>query len=102
MCGPAATGACAGPPDGTVDVVNDVQGVLDKYWNTNALQKARADLLGLGSPEPPETPDQLVGIVPDVMACLDAFVGTPYPFDGPQACGGGGGGGGGDPPPGGE
>lgn len=73
VCGPGQVGACTDPPDGTVDVQNDVLGVLDKFANVNALEKTRADIA-------PQAPDLLVDVFTDVLYCLDAFTGAPFPF----------------------
>ena len=83
VCGPGPGGACSGVPDGVVDVPNDVLGVLNKYTNTNDLQKARADL------EPGDDaiyagtnngPDLIVQVSNDVLEALAAYGGAPYPF----------------------
>jgi hypothetical protein len=90
VCGPGLRGACSEPPDGGVDVTNDVLGVLDKFANVNDLQKTRADL------EPGDDatrggnhngPDLLVNVTNDVLFCLDAFTGAPYPFVPGDPCG---------------
>ena len=73
VCGPSGAGACTGPVDGTVDVTNDVLGILDKFTNVSNLQKARGDL------EPREV-DFKVNVANDVLFCLDAFTGGLYPF----------------------
>jgi hypothetical protein len=79
VCGPGGGGACSGAADGTVDVTNDVLGVLDKFANVSRLQKARADL------EPGDFgenngPDFKVNVANDVLYCLEAFTGASYPF----------------------
>jgi hypothetical protein len=79
VCGPGPGGACTSVSDGVVDVANDVLGVLDKFANVNSLQKARADI------EPGDDgfnngPDFKVNVASDVLYCLDAFGGAPYPF----------------------
>ncbi len=73
VCGPGQLGACTDPPDGTVDVQNDVLGVLDKFSNVNALPKAAADIA-------PQAPDFIVDVATDVLLALAAFTGAPYPF----------------------
>ena len=78
ICGPAG-GACSGPPDGIVDVANDVNGVLEKFANTNSLQKARTDV-------EPEDVDLKVNVADDVLFVLDAFTGGQYPFGAPKDC----------------
>ncbi len=89
VCGPGPSGACSGPPDGVVDVTNDVLGVLDKFANIISLQKARADL------EPGDDgvyggtnngPDLKVNVANDVLYCLDAFTGAEYPFEPGDPC----------------
>jgi hypothetical protein len=79
VCGPSVMGACAAPPDGVVDVANDVLGVLGKFSNTFPLEKSRADL-------EPSTPDLKVSVANDVLFALDAFTGGPYPFAAPEPC----------------
>jgi hypothetical protein len=60
-----------GPPDGSVGVVTDVVGALNKFSNNLcAMQKARVDLV-------PCRVDFNVGI-PDVVAALYAFQGRDY------------------------
>ena len=73
VCGPGPGGACKGVADGIVDVTNDVLGVLDKFANVNNLQKARADL-------EPNLLDFKINVAMDVLHCLAAFGGAPYPF----------------------
>ena len=85
VCGPSGAGACTAVSDGTVDVTNDVLGVLDKFANVNNLQKARADL------EPGDDgfnngPDLKVNVPNDVLYCLDAFTGATYPFGPGDPC----------------
>ncbi len=65
--------ACSGVADGTVDVANDVLGLLDKFANINDLQKARADIA-------PVEVDFIIDVATDVLYCLDAFTGASYPF----------------------
>ncbi len=65
--------------EGTVDVTNDVLGVLDKFANVNSLQKARADLEPGGDGDN-NGPDFKVNVANDVLFALDAFTGDPYPF----------------------
>ncbi len=79
VCGPGPGGACSVVADGTVDVANDVLGVLDKFTNVNYLQKARADLEP-GDDGASNSPDFKVNVANDVLYCLDAFTGAPYPF----------------------
>ncbi len=79
VCGPGPGGACSGVADGTVDVTNDVLGVLDKFANINDLQKSRADLEP-GDDGASNGPDFKVNVANDVLYCLDAFTGAPYPF----------------------
>ncbi len=79
VCGPGPGGACSGVADGTVDVTNEVLGVLDKFANINDLQKARADLEP-GDDGASNSPDFKVNVANDVLYCLDAFQGAPYPF----------------------
>ena len=63
-----------GPPDGFVNVISDVVAVLTKFSNLpGAPIKARADLH-------PVTPDRNVSIL-DVLYVIEAFSGSPYPFD---------------------
>ena len=84
VCGPGPGGACTGQADGVVDVTNDVLGVLDKFTNTNNLQKIRADIepgdefwtTGKGS----NGPDFMVNVANDVLFVLNAFMGSQYPF----------------------
>jgi hypothetical protein len=65
-----------GPPDGSVGVVTDVVGALNKFSNIMcAMQKARGDLV-------PCLVDFNIGI-PDVVAALGAFTGGDYE----DACG---------------
>ena len=78
ICGPGPGGACKGVADGVVDVTNDVLGVLDKFANVNNLQKARADL-------EPNLLDFKINVAMDVLHCLAAFGGAPYPFAPKQA-----------------
>jgi hypothetical protein len=62
-----------GEPDGRVDFIPDVISVSDKFSNVNCpVPKGRADLQ-------PTVPDLLINSS-DVLACLDAFSGVPYPF----------------------
>ena len=86
VCGPGPGGACSGVADGTVDVANDVLGVLDKFANVNNLQKARADLEP-GDDGNNNGPDFKVNVANDVLYCLDAFTGAPYPFVPGNPCG---------------
>ena len=79
VCGPGPEGACSGPPDGTVDVTNDVLGVLGKFANTLALRKASADV-------GPATPDNKVDVANDVLLTIAAFGGAPYPFAPDDPC----------------
>ena len=66
-------------PDGSVDLVTDVTGVLNKFQNlTPSPSKARADV-------EPEVPDFEVNIS-DVIFVLNAFGGDPYPFSDPVPC----------------
>ena len=65
-----------GPPDGSVGIPTDVTAVLDKFKNLALFDcyapvKVRAE-------HDRCTPDQRIDI-PDVMFCLDAFRGFPYP-----------------------
>ncbi len=85
VCGPGDAGACSGAADGTVDVTNDVLGVLDKFSNVNNLQKARADLEP-GDDGTNNGPDFKVNVANDVLYCLDAFTGAPYPFEPGDPC----------------
>jgi hypothetical protein len=71
--------------DGTVDVANDVLGVLDKFANVNNLQKARADLEP-GDDGAGNGPDFKVNVANDVLYCLNAFTGAPYPFQPGDPC----------------
>ncbi len=73
VCGPGLAGACSQPPDGVVDVANDVLGVLGKFANTLALDKASTDV-------GPATPDRKVDVANDVLLTLAAFGGARYPF----------------------
>ena len=62
-----------GPPDGSVDIVTDVTGCLDKFRNlATGPSKARTDL-------EPSILDLTINIS-DVTFVLDAFGGSPYPF----------------------
>lgn len=79
VCGPSEAGACTAPADGVVDVTNDVLGLLAKFANTVALNKANADL-------EPATPDLKVNVANDVLYCLDAFLGSDYPFQPALPC----------------
>ena len=80
VCGPSLTaGACMAVADGIVDVTNDVLGVLDKFANVSALQKARADIEP-GDDGPNNGPDFKVNVANDVLFALDAFTGGSYPF----------------------
>lgn len=85
VCGPGGGGACSGVADGVVDVTNDVLGVLDKFANVNNLQKARADLEP-GDDGGSNGPDFKVNVANDVLYCLDAFTGAPYPFEPGDPC----------------
>jgi hypothetical protein len=85
VCGPGPGGACSAVADGTVDVANDVLGVLDKFANVNYLQKARADLEP-GDDGDNNGPDFLVNVANDVLFVLDAFTGAPYPFGPGDPC----------------
>ena len=72
-------GACAAVSDGRPNVPNDVLGLLNKFANINALEKARA------ANEPGDDginngPDLKVNISRDCLFILDAFRGFPYPF----------------------
>ncbi len=79
VCAPGPGGACSGPPDGIVDVANDVLGVLGKSSNGGgAPSKPRADL-------EPAVPDQKINIT-DVMHALGAFGGQEYNFPIPEPC----------------
>ena len=75
------------PPDGVVNVTTDVTAILDKFRNLpGAPIKARCDLAGV--PPNDGVLDFKIAIL-DVMWCLDAFIGSEYPFA-PSAdpCGG--------------
>lgn len=85
VCGPGEGGACTAPADGSVDVTNDVLGVLDKFANVNNLQKARADLEP-GDDGSNNGPDLKVNVANDVLYCLDAFTGAAYPFTPGDPC----------------
>ncbi len=85
VCGPGPGGACSAVADGIVDVANDVLGVLDKFENVNNLQKARADLEP-GDDGDNNGPDFKVNVANDVLYCLDAFTGAPYPFTPGDPC----------------
>ncbi len=85
VCGPGPGGACSGVADGTVDVTNDVLGVLDKFANVNSLQKARADLEP-GDDGDNNGPDFKVNVANDVLFVLDAFTGGSYPFTPGDPC----------------
>ena len=85
VCGPGPEGACSGPPDGVIDVQNDVLGLLDKFANVNNLQKARADI------EPGDDginngPDFKVHVANDVLFALEAFDEPEYPFQPGNPC----------------
>ncbi len=87
VCGPGPGGACSGASDGIVDVANDVLGVLDKFANLNNLQKARADLEpGDFNEADNNGPDFKVNVANDVLFCLAAFTGSPYPFSPGNPC----------------
>ncbi len=79
VCGPGPGGACSAVADGSVDVQNDVLGVLGKFANTFPLQKARADI-DPGDDGFNNGPDLKVNVANDVLFALDAFTGAPYPF----------------------
>ncbi len=86
ICGPGPGGVCTGVADGSADVAQDVVGLLDKFANINAIQKARADI------EPGDNginngPDFKVNIARDVLFALEAFSGFPYPFTPGDPCG---------------
>jgi hypothetical protein len=85
VCGPSGMGACTAVSDGTIDVANDVLGVLDKFANINNLQKARADLEP-GDDGTNNGPDFLINVANDVLYCLDAFTGATYPFGPGDPC----------------
>ncbi len=79
VCAPGPGGACSAPPDGIVDVANDVLGVLAKFANgIDAPSKPQADL-------EPAMPDQMINIT-DVMYTLGAFGGQEYDFSVPEPC----------------
>ncbi len=85
VCGPGPGGACTDVSEGSTDVANDVLGLLDKFANINALQKARADI------EPGDNgtnngPDFKVNVTNDVLFALEAFTGAPYPFTPGDPC----------------
>jgi hypothetical protein len=85
VCGPGAGGACTGASDSIVDVPNDVLGILNKFENVNALQKASTDI------EPGDDgihngPDLKVNVANDVLYALDAFGGAQYPFSPGNPC----------------
>ncbi|MFQ5495646.1 MAG: hypothetical protein ACE5EX_09735, partial [Phycisphaerae bacterium] len=68
-----------GPPNGTVDIIADVIGLLDKFRNlASAVEKSRADLT-------PATPDRIIDIA-DVSAAVNAFAGKPFPFAADVPC----------------
>ena len=73
VCGPGPFGVCQAQADGTVDVTNDVLGILAKFSNVINLQKARADI-------EPRDVDMKVNVANDVLYALDAFTGGSYPF----------------------
>ncbi len=79
VCGPGPGGACTTPPDGVADVTNDVLGVLGKFTNTLALEKAIADI-------GPAAPDRAVDVASNVLLALEAFQGHPYPFTSQNPC----------------
>lgn len=85
VCGPGPVGACTRPPDGVVDVQNDVLGVLGKFANTFTLRKTSGDLEpgGNGSNT---GPDLTVNVANDVLFALDAFTGGLYPFQPGEPC----------------
>ncbi len=71
-----ATPPC-GPPDGVVGVATDVTAVVDKFKNLpGSPHKTRTDL------EPAHV-DHLLNIT-DLVFAVDAFLGMPYPFPGPE------------------
>ncbi len=77
-----ATTPC-GPPDGTVNLITDCVGIVDKFGGLpGAPIKARTDLRGAVTPS---LPDQRIDIV-DVILCVDAFQGDLYPYDWPEPC----------------
>lgn len=62
------------PPNGSIDITEDVTLILDKFRNLETgLAKERADL-------EPEVLDFLINIS-DVTFCLEAFRSEAYPFD---------------------
>ncbi len=80
VCGPDQLGVCTAPPDGVVDVTNDVLGVLLKFQNDGAaMLKVAGDI-------EPEIPDLKVNVANDVLFALSAFQGDSYPFNGPISC----------------
>lgn len=87
-CGLGPGGVCTGGPDGSVDVAQDVVGLLDKFANINALPKAMTDFEP-GNDRIHDGPDLKVNISRDVLDALEAFGGLPYPFEpeGPLPCG---------------
>lgn len=86
ICGPGPGGICTGVADGAADVAQDVVGLLDKFANKNAIQKARADIEP-GDNDINNGPDFKVNIARDVLFTLEAFQGFPYPFTPGDPCG---------------
>lgn len=84
VCGPAGQTVCASGPEGTVDVTNDVLGVLDKFSNQpSGVSKTRADLT---STVAGSTGADLIVDVIDVLRVLNEFRNLPITLVGPVAC----------------
>jgi choice-of-anchor B domain-containing protein len=66
-------------PDNSVDLILDCVAILNKFANDScAMLKSRADI-------EPHIPDQRINIT-DVLQCVNAFSGLPYPFPAPVGC----------------
>lgn len=62
------------PPDGVVDIINDITAILAKFSNgPTAPIKARCDLA-------PQVPDRIVDFPNDIQQVINAFQGQSYPF----------------------
>ena len=62
------------PPDGVVDIINDITAMLEKFSNDpTAPIKSRCDMA-------PQVPDRIVDFTNDIQRVIDAFGGQPYPF----------------------
>ena len=71
-------GTLCSPPEGEVNISTDVTTTLQKFQNTMAIGKARADM------EPTLIDGQIN--ISDVTFVLGAFSGDQYPFADPELC----------------